>query len=112
MVILLQKTADDEDIKKALEDHLDYIKITVDIEKEIVAIGGMYHADAEKELLNLRSKQKNIWGGGFDTITKTFETNALVNIRPLKNQSSEILNEKIRNKFLAIAKKYLKNYVK
>lgn len=112
MITILKKPADDKEIGKALKDHKDYIKVTIDIENEVVAIGGKYHADAENKLIKLNCKQQNIWGGGFDIITKNFETNALINIRPKDNPSPEILSEKIRNKFLKIARKYLAEYVK
>lgn len=110
MIILLDKPATEDDIKNASEEYTDYIKITIDVENERVAIGGQYHTDAEKELLKSGSRQENIWGGGLDLITKSFETNAMVNIRPLSNANPEILNEKARALFLSIAKKFLTNY--
>ena len=40
-----------EDLVKAREEYPEYIKITADLEKRIVAIGGEYHADAEQILI-------------------------------------------------------------
>lgn len=108
MVIILNQKAIKEDIAKASEEFGDYIKIVADIEKEIVAIGGKLHADSEKKLLESGSAQKNIWGGGLDLETKIFDTQAMINIRPLDhNNSMEILSPKIRDKFLKICSRLL-----
>jgi hypothetical protein len=100
-----------EDFKKAREDYESYIKLTIDLENEIVAMGGEYHADAEKELLERGSTQEDIWGGGINLETKTIETNAIINLRSGTNDSTEILDSSKRDKFLAIAKRILENYV-
>lgn len=106
-IVIISKKAAPQDLKKASLDYKTYIKITVDIEKEIVAIGGEYHADAEKLLLSQGSSQKNIWGGGVDLQTKKFETTALINIKPSVNNSMDILDEKVRKKFLKICQKMI-----
>lgn len=106
-IVILSKKASNEDLKKASHDYKNYIKITADIEKEIVAIGGEYHADAEKLLLKNGSSQKNIWGGGLDLISHEIQFTALINIRPPENNSMDILDEKIRKKFLNLCKKLI-----
>ncbi|OGV89192.1 hypothetical protein A2Z41_01860 [Microgenomates group bacterium RBG_19FT_COMBO_39_10] len=111
-IILVEDKLTKEDFQKAREDYESYIKLTIDIEQEKAALGGEYHADAEKLLLNQGSKQENIWGGGVNLETKQFETNAIINLRPGKNDSPEILDPQTRNDFLKIAKKVLKNYVR
>ena len=108
MIVILQKKAAKTEIEKAKEEFGDFIKIVIDIEKEIAAIGGKLHADAEKLLLEQGSKNENLWGGGFDLKTGTFDSQAMINIRPLKNDNMEILDQKIREKFLEIAEKLLK----
>lgn len=106
-IVILAKKVTTADIEKASEDYKTYIKITADIKKEVIAIGGEYHADAEKLLLEKGSLQKNIWGGGVDLNLKRFETNALVNLRPNQNNSTEILDEKVREKFIKICHKMI-----
>lgn len=109
MIVILKKRASKDDIKKALEEFEDYFKIVVDLEKEIIAIGGKLHSDAEKLLIENGSVQKNIWGGGYDTKTKNFDTQAMINIRPKENNDNmEILDWEIRDKFKKIAKRLLK----
>ncbi len=41
------------------------IKFVVDIEKEIIAIGGELHSDAMEILIEDGSRGDNIWGGNF-----------------------------------------------
>lgn len=111
-IILVENKPSKEDFQKTKEDYESYIKLTIDIERQIVALGGEYHTDAEKLLLDQGSKQKNIWGGGVNLETKQFETNAIINLRPGRNDSTEILDLKTREKFLIIAKRVLKSYVR
>lgn len=110
-IVVVKKPLTEEEFKKAKEDYQSYIKITIDLEEEVAAVGGEYHADAEKILLEQGSKQKNIWGGGFNLETKQFETNAIINLQVPENDSCEILDPLKRKKFLKIAKKIFKNYV-
>ena len=92
-----------EGLTKAREHYEFYIKITADIQQKIVIIGGEYHVDAEKLLLEkYNSQQKNIWGGGYNLGTKKFETNAIINIRPGTNESMEIIDPKTRSAFLEL----------
>lgn len=103
--VVIKNEATENDIKKASEEYGNYIKIAVDIKTKMVVIGGQWHADGEKELLKLGSKQENIWGGGIDIKTKKIDYNALINIRPhQKNDSMEILDKKKKNKFEIIVK--------
>ncbi len=101
-----------DDFEKAREEYVDYIKITIDLGKEIIALGGEYHADAEKKLLETGSKQEDVWGGGVNLKLQLFEIKAMINLRSKTNYSTEILNEENRKRFLEMAKEVLKNYVK
>jgi hypothetical protein len=111
MVIILSSVATDEDIQKAKEEYKTYIKVTMDIEKEIVAIGGEYHFDAEQELIKLGCKQESIWGGGIDLVAKRIDYNAMINIRAGINYSTEICDEEVKQKFAALIKKFVPQYV-
>jgi len=109
MSIIIVEKLTKEDIQKAREEYSEYIKITVDIKKEIVAIGGEYHADAELILAEKYQSQKNdLWGGGYNITLRKFETNAIINIKPTINDSPDILTPEIREKFLNVVKEKLK----
>lgn len=105
MVILLTDKATSEQIKLAAEDYFgEYIKIVVDIETGTMTIGGEWHADGERELLNIGSKQANLWGGGLRLANKQIDFNSLINTRPGFNNSQEILDPEIRDKFEKLVK--------
>lgn len=109
-LIIVNKKLTKEDVKASREDYSEYIKITIDAEKEIVIIGGEYHADAEKILVDeFNSKRSDIWGGGYNITSKTFEVNAMLNLKPTVNDSLEILDPKTRNRFLEVVKSKLGN---
>jgi hypothetical protein len=84
-----------------LAKHFDgYIKVVVDIKKEILSGGGDRHFDEEQILLKDGSLQKDLWGGGFDIKTKEIDYNSIINLRPnQENPSRDILSIEIRNKF-------------
>ncbi len=99
-----------QDLDASREDYSEYIKITADIEKEVVVIGGEYHADAEKILVEkFNSKRSDIWGGGYNITSSAFEVNAILNLKTTTNDSLEILDPKTRNLFLEIVKRKLDN---
>jgi len=84
----------------------DYVKITLDTQKEVLIVGCELHADGEAVLLKKGSKQSDIWGGGINFQTKEVDTTAVLNLRPrLNNNSLEILDQERREKFLAVVKK-------
>lgn len=98
------------DIKNSREDYPEYIKITADLKNEIVVIGGEYHADAEKILVEkFDSKRSEVWGGGYNITTKSFEVNAMLNLKPTINDSLDILNPETRERFLEVVKNKLGN---
>ena len=83
-----------------------YLKLTVDVNQEILVAGCELHADGEAILLKKSSQQKNIWGGGIDLENKIIDTMAVLNLRPnLNNDSMEILDPEIRERFIKMVKK-------
>ncbi len=86
-----------------------YIKLAVDIKREIIAGGGMLHADCEAALLEDGSKQIDIWGADYLPNTEEVRFEALINIRPKQNNLSMVIeDETIRNKVEKIVKKRLR----
>ncbi len=109
MLLLITKKATPEQIKQAAEDFDSYfIKVVVDLEKEILTAGGQRHFDGEQLLLEAGSLQENLWGGGIEVTTKAIDYNSMINIRPRQdNPSKDILSQDIRKKFDTIVKKLL-----
>lgn len=85
----------------------DFVKAVVDIEKNIMAIGGEFHADEEALLIEQEASQRNdLWGvnlylhrSGDDWI----EFDSLINIRPSQgNRSMNVENEQVREQIKKI----------
>lgn len=96
-----------EDIDNIHKEYGDYVKVTADLENSRIVVGCELHADGENILLEKGGLQDNIWGGGIDFIIKEVATTAMLNLRPrLNNNSMEILDEKRRNGFINLVKKY------
>lgn len=87
------------------------VKVVVDIERGILALGGEFHADAEQVLLKNGSKQENLWGINYYPLEKPqkrIEYSALVNIRPWsRNRSMHIENKTTRKKIKFIVESLL-----
>lgn len=88
------------------------IKFVVDIEREIIAIGGEMHADAETVLLEDGSKQENLWGANIYPLQdkeSSIEFTSLINIRPsADNLSLEIKSQEIRDRIKKIVEKLIR----
>lgn len=109
MLMLITSKANEETLKKAAEDLEGYIKFVVDIEKKILTAGGLRHFDGEQLLLQNRSKQENLWGGGLDLETGEIDFDSMINIRPNQgNTSREVLAGEIRQKIEVIVRDLLK----
>ena len=85
------------------------VKGVVDIEQEIMALGGELHADEEAFLLENGSQQRNLWGinlypdmGGADFL----EFDSMINIRPSQNnRSRDVEDHQNRKKIQIIIRK-------
>ena len=104
-----------EEIRElAQEFYVNMIKGVVDIEKEVIALGGEYHMDANVFLLEKGSKQENVWGFNIHLHKQKdseewIEYTSLINIRPNQgNRSMEIQDEDIRQKIKEILNKLIK----
>src|SRR5258706_12481477 len=89
-----------EEIEKLKEKFDMYIKTVIDVEKKVCSAGCDRHFESENILLDLGSKQENIWGGGIDLETKVIDYNSFINIgASQQNTSNEIQDESIRKEY-------------
>ena len=51
MIIILDRKISKEEFQQACEIYSDYIKTVIDIEKDIIAVGGEFHIDCEEALI-------------------------------------------------------------
>ena len=101
--IIKEKITKQELIDMARENYGDMIKGVVDIEKEVIALGGEFHSDSSVVLVEQEgSNQEDIWGINIypeKEKNEWLEFNSLVNIKPLKNNRDvEIESEEIKDK--------------
>lgn len=89
----------------------DFVKAVVDIEKELMAVGGELHADEEALLLENGSMQKNLWGCNIfpqKSRADWIEFDSMINIRPSQgNRSREIQDAGVREKIKNIVDKLI-----
>lgn len=89
-----------DEIEKLKDEFGFYIKTVIDIKNKKCIAGMNMHFDGEQILLEERSKQADLWGGGIDLETKKIDYNSFINIRPSQNNdSNEIQDLKIREEF-------------
>jgi hypothetical protein len=88
----------------------DMVKLVVDVERGVAAVGGEMHADAEALLLEDGSRQANLWGANYYPgrgRAECVEFTALINIRPAQGNRSMLiedaaLRERVRDLALAL----------
>ena len=108
-ILILNSKATDDEIKQISEHFDGYVKVVVDIEKEMLCAGADRHVDEEQMLLENGSKQSDLWGGGLDIETGEIDYNSMINLRPNQdNPSRDILSTEIRKKFDEVVNKILK----
>ena len=108
MIIVLDRKLTPQEFEQAREVYNDYIKTVIDIEKNIIAIGGEFHIDCEEVLIEQGSKLENLYGGGYRVSTKEVEYMAMSNYKPSLNRTTyEIMDSKIREKISNLTKEYL-----
>lgn len=98
------------ELKKVAEELFgNLVKAVVDIEKEIMVVGGELHSDEEALLIQEGSKQENLWGINIYPEIKDeswIEFDALINLRPSQgNRSRGVENPKTRERIIEIVNK-------
>lgn len=96
MIMILRNVVTPEQIEMMLDAYGSYIKLAVDVEREILAGGGELHADCEQALLEDGSRQENVWGADWD-LSGEVRFESLINIRPRQgNRSLELQSPELR----------------
>ncbi len=87
----------------------EYIKTVIDVKKKICVGGIVMHVDGEQILLNAKSSQSDIWGGGIDIKTSEIDFQSMINIRPREgNMSNIISNPELQNTYATLTKYFFK----
>ncbi len=90
----------------------DLVKAVVDVNQEIMVIGGELHADGEALLVEQEgSEQENTWGINLypdKGLDEWIEFDSMVNIKPAHgNRSRDVENPAIREKIKAVVDKLI-----
>ena len=106
-VTLVDQPISRQDLKAAARPYYEeVVKAVVDVEKGIMAIGGELHADEEKFLIELDSKQEHLWGINLFTeleLPDMVEFDSMINLRPSQNNRSRGVEDAgIRERILEI----------
>jgi hypothetical protein len=108
MIHLIKEKATPQQITEMLETLGTYIKLAVDIERKILAGGGILHSDCEAELLSDGSHQEDIWGADWFPESQEVQFEALINIRSSQNNPTmKIQDPNIRFKVESIIRELL-----
>jgi hypothetical protein len=111
-VRIVKEKISKEELKNIAQDEFgDMVKAVVDIKREIMAVGGELHADAEQILLADNSNQPDLWGINIypdKSSEEMVEFSSLINIRPrIGNQSVNIENPEVKKKIISIINKLI-----
>lgn len=92
----------------AKEFYGEMVKGVVDIKREILALGGEWHMDANMKLIELGSTQDVVWGFNFYPAEDRIEYASLINIRPAQNNRKiEIQDDALKRKMEQVIRKFL-----
>ena len=90
----------------------DLVKAVVDIERKIMMVGAELHADEEALLLEMGSKQQDLWGINLypdKAGDELIEFDSMINLRPSQGNRSRGVNDPtIREKIKEIVKELVK----
>jgi len=108
MIHIINEKATKQQVQEMMEMLETYIKLAVDIEREILAGGGAMHADCEAILLEDGSQQEYIWGVDWNPESQEITFESLINIRPRQNNRSlELQDPELRSKVEQVTRKLL-----
>ncbi|OGO46602.1 MAG: hypothetical protein A2Z30_07400 [Chloroflexi bacterium RBG_16_64_43] len=105
---ILHAPASPEQIEEMLQSLSTYIKLAVDVERGVLAGGGVMHADCESAQLEDGSTQDDIWGADWNPASQQVPFESLINIRPRQNNPSlEILDPGLRQRVSQVVRDVL-----
>jgi len=89
------------------------VKAVVDLDKNVIAVGGEMHADEEQVLLQDGSKQENLWGLNIypdKNIEDRIEFDSMINVRPGQhNMSRSVEDENLQKTIRSIVDQMITN---
>ncbi len=110
---VVEKTISTEELKEMASKMFgNLVKAVVDVEKKILVVDAELHSDEEAYLLQLGSKQENLWGINIYpelSMEERVEFDSMINLRPsLGNGSRSVENKATQKKILEIVDSMIK----
>jgi hypothetical protein len=107
-ILVLEAPIDKAELRRLVQLYFrDMVKFVVDVQRQVVAVGGELHADGERLLLERGSRQQDLWGANYYPGVgrdRCIQFTALINIRPSQgNTSMEIQDPAIRESVQKLA---------
>lgn len=112
-ILIIEEPMTRSELKKIAERRFgDLVKAAVDIEQEIMAVGGEFHMDEQVALFEEKgSNQKDVWGINIypdGTGDGFIEFDSMINLKPSqRNRTRNIQDPAIRDKIISIVKKLI-----
>jgi hypothetical protein len=104
VIHIVRRRATPTMMRERLQSLGSYVKLAVDVRREVLAGGGGLYVDCEQVLLEDGSRQEDIWGADWLPFSQEVQFEALINIRPRQNNPSmTILDPAIRARVETIA---------
>ncbi|MGQ9701619.1 MAG: DUF5674 family protein [bacterium] len=108
MLVIKEQTSLLKIKELAQESFVNLVKAVVDVEKKILVVGGELHSDMEAVLLEMGSKQENLWGINIypeANEDEFIEFDSMINVRPsMGNRTRRVEDPFVREKILGIVK--------
>ena len=107
-IVIVRKPATPSEIAEMCAEYGTFIKLAVDLEREVLAGGGELDADCEQALLQDGSKQANVWGGDWFPDIGEVGFESLSNTRPRQdNRGLELQSPALCQQFEVIVRRLL-----
>lgn len=107
-IMIVREPATATQIAEMRREFGNFIKLAVDLKRQILAAGAELHADCEQALLRDGSSQENIWGGDCYPDLGEVGFESLINIRPRQsNRSLELQSPVLREQFEGVVRHLL-----
>ena len=106
MIHIIRQAVTPQQLQEMLEVHEHYVKVAVDIQQEILAGGGEFHADCKAALVEEGSHRQGIWGADWIPGKSAVRFGALINIRPKINPGMEIQDAMIRQRVEQVIRRF------
>jgi hypothetical protein len=109
MILIIRESVTPDQINLMIEQFgSNFIKLAVDVNREILAGGGELHSDCEQALLEDGSQQVDVWGADWYPESRNVTFESIINLRPRQqNFSMDIQDLALRSRIEQLVRELL-----